>query len=144
MPKKITPASFRKYGKLIHYPDIQTKDKHKNLFRIVLSESRGHGWRIAYLVVRDRVIGDLERHPGTFETFEPVKGRVLLYVARDRDARKIDCFLLDRPIVLFKGVWHGVVSLDREAEIKITENAVVSCEYWSTGLRLNGTLGRES
>jgi|EPASupsiteSAE347_1022098.scaffolds.fasta_scaffold16932_1 ureidoglycolate hydrolase len=144
MPKQITPASFRKYGKIIHYPDIHNKDKKKNLFRIVLSESEGHGWRIAYLVVRDRSIIDLERHPGTFETFEPVKGRALLYVSSGRDARKIDCFLLDKPIVLFKGIWHGVVAVDNEAEIKITENAVVSSEYWRTGLRLNGVFRKKA
>ena len=37
---------------------------------------------------------------------------------------------LDRPVVLRKGVWHGIITLGKESEVKITENAHVRCVYW--------------
>ena len=95
------------------------------------------GWRIAYLVVKDKRIVMLERHPFTFESFEPVRGEALLYVARKKNTKDIQCFYLDRPIVLYKGIWHGVVSVGANAEIKITENAHVQCLYWSLGFSLD-------
>ena len=136
-PKTITPKNFRRYGRLIDYPNKHLKGKSKNLFRIVLTENKTSGWRIAYLIVRDKKIKCLEQHPHSFESFEPIKGRSLLYVSRQKDYRKIECFRLDKPIILNKGIWHGVVSLSDECEIKLTENAKVKCVYWPLGLALN-------
>ena len=136
MIKKINPRNFNQYGWIIGYPRKSSQGKKKNLFRIVLKESRGFGWRIAYLVVRDKAINRLEQHAETFESFEPVKGGCLLYLASCKDLNKIDCFCLDKPVILKKGVWHGIVTLDGEAEIKITENAKVKSRYWPLGFKL--------
>lgn len=130
MIKKITPQNFRRYGKVIEYPNKHSKGTKKNLFCIVLSDDKPKGWRIAYLIVRDRKISRLENHPFSFESFEPVSGRALLYVAGKKDAKHIKCFYLDRPVILKKGLWHGVVTQTKEAEIKLTENAKVKCVYW--------------
>ena len=130
MIKKITPQSFRRFGRIIEYPARHRASKTKNLFRIVLRDATSLGWRIAYLVVRDRVIHCLEQHPGTFETFEPVRGKSLLYLAPSHNPASIECFLLDRPVVLKKGIWHGIVTMGREAEIKITESACVKSRHW--------------
>jgi hypothetical protein len=43
---------------------------------------------------------------------------------------------LDKPVILKKGLWHGVVALGDEADIKITENASVRCVYWKTGIKM--------
>ncbi len=136
-PKTITTDNFRRYGCLIDYPKKHLKGKSKNLFRIVLTENKAYGWRIAYLIVRDKKIGRLEQHPHSFESFEPIKGRSLLYVSRQKNQKTIECFRLDKPIILKKGIWHGVVTLGDECEIKLTENAKVKCVYWPLGIYLN-------
>lgn len=128
--KNISTESFRKYGWVIDYPEKDKQKKDKNLFRIVLRESKRLGWRIAYLVVRDKVVSKLEHHPGSYESLEPVKGRAVLFVSESKDLRKIKSFYLDKPVVLKKKIWHAIVSLTNESEIKITENAQVECVYW--------------
>ena len=132
----MTSQNFHPYGCLIHYPNKAQKGKKRNLFRIVLSENQSKGWRIAYLIVRDQSIKKLECHPHSYESFEPVIGKSWLYVARKKDPKAIKCFYLDRPIILNKGIWHGVVTKTFESEIKLTENAKVGCVYWSLGFRL--------
>jgi ureidoglycolate hydrolase len=128
--------NFRKYGKIIEYPSKAAKGTVRNLWRIVHRQPDPTGWRVAYLVLRDKTIGRLERHPDSDETFEPVRGRARLFVACDKNVKSVECFLLDKPIILYKGIWHGVVSLTEEAEIKIFENHQVTCEYWPLGKRV--------
>jgi ureidoglycolate hydrolase len=136
MMKKITSANFKKYGRLIEFPKKRAQAKGENLFCIVASEPKKVGWRIAYLVVRDKVASRLEQHPHSYESFEPVKGKGLLYVSALKNPARIECFVLTRPVVLKKGIWHAVVALDKECEIKITENARVRCVYWKIGFSL--------
>ncbi|MCU0651548.1 MAG: hypothetical protein MUC39_01215 [Candidatus Omnitrophica bacterium] len=129
MLKKITTKNFRPFGRVIEYPAKGLKNKKTNLFCIVLTESQPRGWRIAYLVVRDKAIDKLERHPDTYESFEPVSGKTILYLARPGIPSKVESFILDKPVILNKGVWHGVVTLSNESEIKITENARVKSDF---------------
>ena len=128
-PKKITSFNFRKFGWVIDLPDRNKKPKNINLFRIVVRQS-GPGWRIAYLVVRDAFISKLEQHPDSLESFEPVSGRGLIYLTRKKDSRSIECFFLDRPVILKKGIWHGVLKTGGDFDVKITENSKVKCVYW--------------
>lgn len=128
--KNINARDFKRFGRVIEYPGKNLKGKKKNLFCVVLRENKKSGWRIAYLVVRDKKINRLEQHPESYESFEPVKGRSLLYVAVNKAAESVSRFYLDKPVILKKGIWHGVVSLDKEAQIKITEDAKVKCVYW--------------
>ena len=130
MIKKITAKNFKKYGWVIEYAGKRPENKNGNIFRIILKENGKTGWRIAYLVVRDKTIDKLEQHPGSFESFEPVQGRSLIYLS-DGSMSKIESFYLDKPVILDKGIWHGVVSLTPESEIKITENAEVESVYWT-------------
>ena len=132
--ERICQSNFKSFGRIIDYPKRGAR-KTKNLFRIIIRQSRS-GWRIAYLVVRDKRISRLEQHPDTFESFELVCGRSLLYVTKKKDVGSISCFLLDKPIILKKGIWHGVVTLSKEADIKIVENATVKCIYWPLGFEL--------
>ena len=127
----INSARFKPYGWIIDYPK-KSAPKTKNLFRIVVRQPKV-GWRIAYLVVRDRAIDKLEQHPDSLESFEPVSGKGLIYVATKKDPLAIRCFLLDKPVILKKGIWHGVVTLSKEQDIKITENSRVKCVYWKLG-----------
>jgi ureidoglycolate hydrolase len=131
--------NFRRYGKIIGYPNQESKGRVRNLWKIIHIESAKVGWRIAYLVLRDKTIGRLERHPQSDESFEPVRGKALIFVATKDDLSDLKCFKLDKPIIIYKNVWHGVVTLSPETEIKITENAKVTCEYLPLKRRVSST-----
>lgn len=139
MINKIAAENFKNFGHVIHHPARDKHSKDNNLFHVVLKEEGAVGWRIAFLVVRDKSIDKLEQHLETFESFEPVNGNAVLYVAKEKDPKDIQCFYLDKPVILNKGIWHGVVTLDGETEIKITENANVECIYWELGFKLSAT-----
>ena len=134
--KEISAESFAPYGWVIEYPRKEVDSKGENLFRVVLKEDGSVGWRIAYLIVRDKIIKRLEQHPCSYETFEPVAGQSVLYVAVDKFQKGIEGFLLNRPIILKKGIWHGIVTIGDEAEIKITENAEVESIFWPVDIKL--------
>lgn len=134
--KHITPENFHCYGTIIEYPGKEIENKEDNLFRVLLKETAAVGWRIAYLIVRDKTIDKLEHHPRSFETLEPVAGRTLVYLTNRQDRDAIECFYLDKPVILNKNIWHGIVTLDKESEIKITENVQIECVYWLLGCTL--------
>lgn len=129
MIKKITAKNFKKYGWVIEYPG--KIDKSKSQFDIILTENKKVGWRIAYLIERNNYIDKLEQHPDSFESFEPVKGKALIFLTNKKDLKTVECFYLDKPVILDKSVWHNVLTLTKESEIKITENAQVKCIYWN-------------
>ncbi len=135
--KRINKQNFKLYGKVIEHCGNKPICKNKNLFSVILKENGNFGWRIAYLIVKEKTINRLEQHLATFESFEPVIGKSLLYVSESRNLENIECFYLDKPVILNKGVWHGVVTLNGKAEIKITENAKVRSVYWPLGFKLN-------
>lgn len=137
MIKKITTKNFSSFGRLIKHPSKHSMNGKRNLFCIVCKETKNVGWRIAYLIVRDKTIDRLEQHRKTFESFEPVSGKAILYVAKEKDPKLIQCFDLDKPVILNKGIWHGVVTLNGDSEIKITEKTDVDCIYWELGFDLN-------
>ena len=140
--KRINRENFKSFGWIIEYPRNKSYERRKNLFTEVIKEPGRVGWRIAYLIVRDKVITRLEKHPHAFESFEPVSGSSLLYLARVKEPGRIRCFYLDKPVVLKKGIWHGVLTLGKESEIKITENAEVECKYWQLSFIIDGKAKR--
>ena len=137
MVKNITADNFKKYGRIIEYPQKPLKGNKRNLWRIVLNEAKPRGWRIAYLVLRDKRLNRLESHPYSFESFEPVKGKSLIFVTKKCDHSTIECFHLNKPIILNKGIWHGLITLTAETEIKITENDKVKCVFWPLKSKLS-------
>lgn len=132
--KSINRVNFSRYGYLIDLPR-KGATKGKNLWRVIVRQPN-LGWRIAYLVVRDRRVARLEQHPGSLESFEPVSGQGLLFVSTKKDLSSIRCFILDKPVVLKKGIWHAIVTKTSECDIKITENSRVKCVYWKLGFEL--------
>ncbi|MCK4993584.1 MAG: hypothetical protein KAS13_00885 [Candidatus Omnitrophica bacterium] len=120
-PKKLTALNFKKYGYIIQWEGPENK-KENNQFRIVIREPKVKGWRIAYLILREKQIKFLENHPVSYESFEPIKGKAILYVSNQKVPEGIEAFVLDKPIVLLKGIWHNVLSCTKETHIKITEN----------------------
>ena len=48
------------------------------------------------------------------------------FICRQRsDVSALHAFVLDRPVCLYSGIWHGVVTLTQEYICKITENLKV-------------------
>lgn len=137
--KKIEPigleqALFAPYGRVLEplpgeSPEAAEPDQFT--FYVPFSE-RSQGWQIGYLVNVTGVIDKLERHPNTPELFSPLGGESVLVVAENPDPpESITAFFLSGPIVLSRGVWHGVISLTERSEILIVENPGVIDEYFS-------------
>lgn len=127
--KKLTSKNIRPYGCLIDSSCVKD-DGRGNRFGVLLRE-RSKGWRIGYLILRDRSIARLERHTDSLETFEPVKGKAVIALARAGSPDSAELFFLDKPVVVGKGVWHEVLAVSRKCEIKIFENIEVRTEYYS-------------
>ena len=124
---RLTRKNIKPYGWIIDSGFIKD-DGRGDKFGVLLKE-RSAGWRIGYLILRKKNIIKLERHPDSLETFEPVKGKAVIILATDKYPGKRETFLLDKPVVLKKGVWHNVASLSGKCEMKIFENIEVKTEY---------------
>jgi ureidoglycolate hydrolase len=127
----ISEEKFKKYGTVLELPaDGKMKARGENQFKILVTQQQV-GWRLAYLTVRNRTLKRLENHPYSMESFEPVRGVSLITVAPHESPDAVETFVLDKPVVLNAGVWHDVLALSDEAEIKITENADIVTEYYN-------------
>lgn len=125
--KKLTHKNIKPYGYIIDSACVKDTSR-SNDFGILLKE-KSKGWRIGYLILRLKYIKRLERHPDSLETFEPVKGRAIIALAPSGRPDRPEVFLLDRPVVLKKGVWHDVAAISGRCEMKIFENIEVKVEY---------------
>lgn len=123
---RITHRSIKPYGRIIDSRCVKD-DGVGNRFGILLKE-KSPGWRIGYLIVRDRVIWRVEYHD-SLETFEPVCGKTIIALGTFRAPDRLKVFLLDKPICLNKGTWHDVAAVSKRAEIKIVENIEVDGGY---------------
>jgi len=110
----------RGYGTLIEMPEEQ--DRAESRFALVIPPQEAEGWMLGYLMCRSKEARVLHCHPGSKETFEPVRGVAALVVAPPDDPEAVEVFLLDRPVCLNEGVWHVEVTLSAESEIKIVES----------------------
>ena len=125
----ITPASFAPFGTVVDWtPELE---KSGGPFHILVRSEAATGWRMAMLKVTNRAIQRMENHPHTEELFAAVEGQAVLLVAKagEFDEESVHAFLLDRPVSVGPGVWHGVFTLSEYATILIAENLEVSGEY---------------
>lgn len=129
--KNLTKSNFRKYGII-----IEPKDKNK-IFDVLCREDEAVGWRIGYLIFKPEPIKTLEAHPGSMETFEPVKGISIIVLAENKRPEKMEAFLLEKPVCLKKGIWHAILAISKSIEIKITENSKVESIYYKLKKTLN-------
>jgi len=114
--KNITREGFKKYGDV-----LEPADKTK-VFTVLCGEKENTGWRIGYVIIGPDNVKTIEAHPGSLETFEPVSGTSVILVAEKESPDSIEAFLLDKAVVINKGVWHGLRAMSEKAEIKVTEN----------------------
>lgn len=120
----ITEDSFRAYGKVIRFPEGDRSN-----FYIVDNDS-DHPWRLAVYRYSNHSIKRIECHPASKESFEPLAGTTLLLAAAHGNPEDYHIFLLDRPVILDKGVWHQTLALTEEAQVKITENLEVESVFY--------------
>lgn len=122
--QSIKKDAFSKYGSVLEFPEDNTEP-----FYIVVTEEK-EPWRLAVFRYRNKSVKTLECHPGSLESFEPLKGITVLVVAEHEKPEQMEAFVLDQPVCLYKGIWHQVLTLTEEAQVKIAENLEVSSEFY--------------
>lgn len=120
----ISKKSFEKFGKVIEFSETCTEK-----FEVVISEPN-EPWRLAVYRYVEKGVKYMENHPTSMESFEPLTGTTLIMVAENKTPSDFKVFLLDKPVCLYKGVWHQVISLSDIASVKITENLDVTSEFY--------------
>lgn len=120
----ICKENFEKFGKVIEFSETCTEK-----FEMIIAEPN-EPWRLAVYRYKEKGIKIMENHPTSMESFEPLTGITLIMVAENKTPNDFKVFLLDKPICLYKGIWHQVISLTEEASVKITENLDVTSEFF--------------
>jgi ureidoglycolate hydrolase len=128
---ELIQESFESFGRVLEplpgeTPEVAEEDFF-NFF--VIFKEFAEGWQIGYLEQIGKVLKMLECHPTTPEVFIPLSGEAVLVLAIDPE-EEIIAFKLDKPIVLSRGIWHGVISLSERSEILIVENQDVTDEFY--------------
>jgi len=127
--RTIDEASFAPYGDVLDFTSTKPSDEGAfGRFQIITRSEDPTGWRLALLRFSNRECRRLEQHPSSKESFEPVSGVSLLFLAVPGHPEQVEAFLLDRPVCLNEGVWHDVVALSQSAVVKIAENLNVESE----------------
>jgi ureidoglycolate hydrolase len=114
--KQLNRESFKKYGSMLD-PEDKTK-----VFTVVCGDKDARGWRIGVVIIGPSPVEQLEAHPESKETFEPVAGTSILLVSETDKPDNIEAFLLDRGVLVNKNIWHGLSVISEKAEVKVTEN----------------------
>ncbi|MCP4398304.1 MAG: hypothetical protein GY801_13530 [bacterium] len=129
---ELTQELFSPYGRLLE-PDKEAPEVSEAGifdFYVTFKES-SQDWQIGYLKQAGRAIEKLECHPNTAEVFSPVSGEAVLVLAVDPAKEDtMRAFRLEKPIVLNRGVWHGVLTLSEASEMLIVESPDVIDEYY--------------
>lgn len=122
--KSICKEEFEKFGKVLEFSDCCEEP-----FEIVITEEK-EPWRLAVFRYRNKSVKRMECHPTSLESFEPLNGVTVLLVAEHEHPQEYEAFILDKPVCLYKGIWHQVISLTDEAQVKIAENLDVNSEFY--------------
>lgn len=122
--KSIHKESFEKYGRVLEFSEGITEP-----FEIIITEEK-EPWRLAVFRYCNKTVKKLECHPMSLESFEPLKGITVLIVAQHDTPKEWEAFILDNPVCLNKGIWHQVLSLTDEAQVKIAENLEVDSKFF--------------
>ena len=123
--ENINIDTFAPFGHILEFTPEMNEP-----FHIIVREEKDP-WRIALLRFDWQCIKRLENHPQSMESFEPLEGVSVLFVSEKNSPDKIRAFLLDKPICLYKGVWHEILALSSNAKVKITENLEVTTEFYN-------------
>jgi ureidoglycolate hydrolase len=121
---------FKCFGRVLEpLPKETPKVIKEGVFNFfVIFKEFAKGWQVGYLEQTGKVVKVLECHPTTPEVFIPLSGEAVLLLAINPE-EEITAFKLDKPIVLSRGIWHGVISLSERSEMLIVENPDVTNEF---------------
>lgn len=122
--KSIHKEDFVRFGKVLEFSEACTEP-----FEIVITEEK-EPWRLAVFRYTNKTIQRMECHPTSLESFEPLSGMTVLVVAEHEKPEAYEAFILDKPVCLYKGIWHQVLSLTDEAQVKIAENLEVNSQFY--------------
>ncbi len=123
--ESVTVNAFKPFGTVLEFLPGDTSN-----FYIADTETE-QPWRVAVFRYSNREIRQIECHPGSKESFEPLHGITVLLVAEHDTPEDYHAFILDKPVVLAKGVWHQTLALTPEATVKITENLEVESVFYT-------------
>ena len=129
---ELTQELFKSFGRLLEpFPGEIPEVAEEDFFNFyVIFKEFSKGWQIGYLEQTGKYLKMLECHPTTPEVFIPLSGEAVLVLAINPE-EEIIAFKLDKPIVLSRGIWHGVISLSKKSEILIVENENVTDKFYS-------------
>jgi len=121
---------FQPFGRILENLPTETPEvSEKGIFNFyVIFKELSEGWQIGYLEQMGNVLKVLECHPTTPEVFVPLRGESILLLSI-KPEKEIVAFKLEKPIVLNRGIWHGVISLTEKSEILIIENQGATDEF---------------
>lgn len=122
--QSIHKESFEKFGSVLEF-----SKECQEPFEIIITEEK-EPWRLAVFRYTNKTVRRMECHPLSLESFEPLLGLTVLIVAEHDKPQEYEAFILDKPVCLKKGIWHQVLSLTDEAQVKIAENLEVSSEFY--------------
>jgi ureidoglycolate hydrolase len=123
----LSSETFQPFGKLLRH--TKAYNEAGPLYeKIHVAESSGWIWAI--YSVRQRIATQLECHPNTRESFEPMDGTGVLLVAEPNQPDNLQAFILSEPVLLHEGVWHTLLSLTETTTVKIVENSEVETEFF--------------
>lgn len=122
--QSISREAFAPFGRVVEFPE-----DFQDIYYIVETEEE-KPWILAVFRYTNQEIQRIENHPTSMESFEPLSGVTVLIVSEHETPEDYQAFVLDKPVVLKKGIWHQVLSLTPEASVKITENKDVYSVYY--------------
>lgn len=122
--QSVQRETFLPYGEVLEFPaGIE------ETFCIITTEEK-EPWRLAVFRYTNKEIQRMECHPTSRESFEPLHGLTVLVAATHENPEEYEAFILDKPVCLKKGIWHQVLALTEEAQVKIVENLEVKSEFY--------------
>ncbi|MEF2877603.1 MAG: hypothetical protein U0N90_04235 [Blautia sp.] len=133
--ENITGETFQRFGTVIEFPQ-----GNQDAFYITETEDK-QPWRLAVFRYKNKSIRRIERHPSSKESFEPLSGITLLLTAEQETPEDYHVFLLDKPVCLKKNIWHQVLALSQEAQVKITENLEVESVFYDLPFEICASVG---
>jgi ureidoglycolate hydrolase len=115
--RRVTPASFARYGHVL----VWSASDGKHL-QVAAEEAGRAPWMLATFRVDAHEVSYLAQHPDSIELFAPLAGTAVLLVSTPEAPESYEAFLLDVPVVINRGVWHGMCALSETAVLGIAEN----------------------
>lgn len=129
---ELTQELFSPYGRILEPEDKEIPEVSEPEifdFYVTFKES-SQDWQIGYLKQTGKIVAKLECHPNTAEVFSPVSGNAVLILATEPGREgTMRAFKLEKPIVLNRGIWHGVITISEQSEMLIVESPDVTDEY---------------